>query len=44
MIIRTATKSVYYPVVKLRSALQIGGSRRVQYVRRFLLVSPKTSN
>jgi hypothetical protein len=43
MIIRTTTASVYYPVVKPRSINQIVGSRRVQYVRRFLVVNPKTS-
>jgi hypothetical protein len=43
MIIHTTTGSVYYPVVKPRSNIQITGSRRVQYVRRFLLVSPRTA-
>ena len=43
MIIRTTTGSVYYPVVKPRSTIQIAESKRVQYVRRFHLVISKTS-
>lgn len=41
MIILSTTGSVYHPVVKPPFTNQIAGSRRVQYVRRSLLVSPR---
>ena len=41
MIILSTTGSVYYPVVKPPFTNQIAGSRRVQYVRHSLLVSPR---
>jgi hypothetical protein len=41
MIIISTTESVYYPVAKPRYTDQITGSRRVQYVRRSLLVSSR---
>jgi hypothetical protein len=41
MIILSTTRSAYYPVVEPPFTNQIAGGRRVQYVRRSLLVSPR---
>ena len=41
MIILATTGGVYYPVVRPPFTSQIAGSRRVQYVRRSLLVRPR---
>ena len=41
MIIRTKTKSVYYPVSKQRADL-IRGSGRIRYVRALVLLNPKS--
>jgi hypothetical protein len=43
MVVRTITKSHYCPVARSRPAALISGSRRVRYVRVFLLVNPQRS-
>jgi hypothetical protein len=43
MVVRTTTKSLYYLVARSRPATLISGSRRVRYLRVFLLFNPQRS-